>query len=307
MGKVQVANKHSESGAPVMSSSNHTESEQLLITEDSECELEQIELELLLEGIHRFYGYDFRNYAIPSLRRRIWHHVHAEGVSSISALQDKVLHDRSCFERLIYNLSIPVTEMFRDPKLFLTFRQTVVPLLRTYPYIRIWHAGCSTGEEVYSMAILLHEEGLYEKSRIYATDMNSRSLQQAKEGVFDIKRMKQYTKNYMEAGGTRSFSEYYTAKYNSVIFQPYLKKNMIFAEHNLATDRSFNEFNVIFCRNVMIYFNDQLRDHVHGLFHESLSHFGILVLGAKESIHFTNYSEAYETLDRVEKIYRKIK
>ncbi len=270
-------------------------------------ELEQIEIELLLDGVHRLYGYDFRNYALPSLKRRIWHHVHAENVLSISALQEKVLHDRACFERFVYSLSIPVTEMFRDPGLFLTFRQKVVPLLRTYPYIRIWHAGCSTGEEVYSMAILLHEEGLYDKARIYATDMNERSLQQAKEGVYDISRMKQYTKNYMEAGGTRAFSEYYTAKYNSVILQPYLRKNIIFAEHNLATDTSFNEFNVIFCRNVMIYFNDELRDHVHGLFHESLSRFGILVLGSKESIHFSKYSDCYESLDRVEKIYRNIK
>lgn len=270
-------------------------------------ELEQIEIELLLDGVHRLYGYDFRNYALPSLKRRIWHHVHAENVHSISALQEKVLHDRACFERFVYSLSIPVTEMFRDPGLFLTFRQKVVPLLRTYPYIRIWHAGCSTGEEVYSMAILLHEEGLYDKARIYATDMNERSLQQAKEGVHDISRMKQYTKNYLEAGGTRAFSEYYTAKYNSVILQPYLRKNIIFAEHNLATDTSFNEFNVIFCRNVMIYFNDELRDHVHGLFHESLSRFGILVLGSKESIHFTKYSDCYESLDRVEKIYRNIK
>ncbi|MBO2945537.1 protein-glutamate O-methyltransferase CheR [Paenibacillus sp. F411] len=291
-----------------MSSDDLTElSLKLNMEEKNETELEQIEMELLLNGIHQFYGYDFRNYAVPSLRRRIWHHVYAEGLTTISALQNKVLHERDCFERLIFSLSIPVTEMFRDPQAFLTFRQKVIPLLRTYPYIRIWHAGCSTGEEVYSMAIMLHEEGLYDKARIYATDMNSRSLQQAKEGVFDIKKMKQYTKNYLEAGGTRSFSEYYTAKYNSVIFHPFLKKNMIFAEHNLATDRSFNEFNVIFCRNVMIYFNDELRDHVHGLFHESLSHFGILVLGAKESIHFTSFSEAYEALDRSEKIYRKIK
>lgn len=290
-----------------MSSKDHMGIETNLDTGSADRELEQIEIELLLSGIHRLYGYDFRNYALPSLRRRIWHHVHAEGLTSISALQDKVLHDRDCFERLVYNLSIPVTEMFRDPDLFLTFRKKVVPLLRTYPYIRIWHAGCSTGEEVYSMAILLHEEGLYDKARIYATDMNSKSLQQAKEGVYDIKRMKQYTKNYLEAGGNRSFSEYYTAKYNSVIFHPFLKKNMIFAEHNLATDRSFNEFNVIFCRNVMIYFNDELRNHVHGLFHESLNHFGILVLGAKETIHFTDFSDSYEALDRVEKIYRKIK
>jgi chemotaxis protein methyltransferase CheR len=270
-------------------------------------ELENIEVELLLDGVHRLYGYDFRNYALPSLKRRIWHHVHAENVPSISALQEKVLHDRACFERFIHSLSIPVTEMFRDPGLFLTFRQKVIPLLRTYPYIRIWHAGCSTGEEVYSMAILLHEEGLYDKARIYATDINNRSLQQAKEGVYEISKMQQYTKNYLDAGGTRAFSEYYTAKYNSVILQPFLRKNIIFAEHNLATDTSFNEFNVILCRNVMIYFNDELRDHVHGLFNESLSRFGVLVLGSKESIHFTRYSESYEPLDRVEKIYRKIK
>ncbi|MNB67396.1 Chemotaxis protein methyltransferase Cher2 [compost metagenome] len=280
---------------------------ELSLAGSSKNELEDIEVELLLTGIHRLYGYDFRNYALPSLKRRIWHHVHAENLPSISALQERVLYDRSCFERLIYNLSIPVTEMFRDPSLFLTFRQKVVPLLRTYPYIRIWHAGCSTGEEVYSMAILLHEEGLYDKARIYATDMNNRSLQQAKEGVYEISKMKTYTKNYLEAGGKHAFSEYYTAKYNSVIFQPFLRKNMIFAEHNLATDTSFNEFNVIFCRNVMIYFNDELRDHVHGLFCESLSRFGVLVLGAKESIHFTRYSDNYEPLDRVEKIYRKVK
>ncbi|WP_322907779.1 protein-glutamate O-methyltransferase CheR [Paenibacillus campi] len=270
------------------------------------AEREHIEIDLLLEGIHRLYGYDFRNYARASLTRRIWHHVHSEKLSSISALQERVLHDRSCFERFVQNLSIPVTEMFRDPHLFRMFREKVVPLLRTYPYIRIWHAGCSTGEEVYSMAILLHEEGLLDKARIYATDMNNRSLQQAREGVFGIERMQLYTKNYLDAGGTRSFSEYYTARYQSVIFQPFLRKHIIFAEHNLATDRSFNEFNVILCRNVMIYFDDKLRERVHGLFHESLSRFGILVLGSKESMQFTGYSDSYEPLDRVEKVYRKI-
>ncbi|MDR9857080.1 protein-glutamate O-methyltransferase CheR [Paenibacillus sp. VCA1] len=277
------------------------------LTAGGNREREDIELELLLEGIHRLYGYDFRNYALPSLRRRIWHFIHSENVKSISALQEKVLHDRACFERMVQTLSIPVTEMFRDPNVFKAFRENIVPMLRTYPYIRIWHAGCSTGEEVYSMAILLHEEGLYEKSRIYATDMNDRSLAVARQGIFGIEKMKQYTKNYIEAGGTRSFSEYYTAKYNSVIFKPFLQKNIIFAEHNLATDRSFNEFNVIFCRNVMIYFNDTLRNRVHGLFHESLSRFGILVLGSKESMQFTEYGEYYEPLDRVEKIYRKMK
>ncbi|WP_068620205.1 CheR family methyltransferase [Paenibacillus tuaregi] len=290
-----------------MTSGNSSENDVPSPRSIDESERETIEIELLLEGIHRLYGYDFRNYALPSLRRRIWHSVHAENVNTISGLLEKVMHDRDCFERLVYNLSIPVTEMFRDPELFRTFRQKVIPILRTYPYIRIWHAGCSTGEEVYSMAIILHEEGLYEKSRIYATDMNDRSLAQAKEGIFNIQRMQLYTKNYLESGGTRSFSEYYTAKYNSVLFHPFLRKNMIFAEHNLATDRSFNEFNVIFCRNVMIYFNDTLRNRVHELFYESLSRFGVLVLGSKESIQFTAFADSYEPLDTTEKIYRKIK
>lgn len=291
-----------------MTSREFTDLEDIDFSADAHAnELEIIEVELLLEGVHRMYGYDFRNYALPSLKRRIWHSVYGEDVGTISGLQEKVLHDRGAFERLVRNLSIPVTEMFRDPPLFRTFREKVVPILRTYPYIRIWHAGCSTGEEVYSMAILLHEEGLYDKTRIYATDMNDRSLAQAKEGIYGIQKMKQYTKNYIESGGTRSFSEYYTARYNSVIFQPYLSKNMIFAEHNLATDRSFNEFHVIFCRNVMIYFNETLRNRVHELFYESLSHFGILALGAKESIHFTDYSKCYEQIDPVEKIFRKIK
>ncbi|WP_046216095.1 CheR family methyltransferase [Paenibacillus wulumuqiensis] len=288
----------------IQNNSNSPQGESQIIT--NLAERENIEIDLLLEGVHRLYGYDFRNYARASLTRRIWHHIHAENLKSVSALQEKILHDRSCFERFVQNLSIPVTEMFRDPQLFRMFREKVIPLLRTYPYIRIWHAGCSTGEEVYSMAILLHEEGLLDKARIYATDMNNRSLQQAREGVFGIDRMQLYTKNYLEAGGTRSFSEYYTAKYQSVIFQPFLRKHIIFAEHNLATDRSFNEFNVIFCRNVMIYFDDKLRERVHGLFHESLSRFGILVLGSKESMQFTGYSDSYEPLDRLEKVYRKI-
>lgn len=288
-----------------MTSWNTPEDEQK-IANSVDSEREDIELELLLDGMHRLYGHDFRNYATPSLKRRIWNFIKMNNLKNISSLQAKVLHDRLTFDRLVHSLSIPVTEMFRDPEVFKSFRENIVPILRTYPYIRIWHAGCSTGEEVYSMAILLYEEGLYDKTRIYATDMNSQSLKQAQNGIFGIEKMKLYTKNYIDAGGTQSFSEYYTAKYNSVMFKPFLQKNMIFAEHNLATDSSFNEFNVILCRNVMIYFNDTLRDHVHGLFHESLSHFGILVLGSKESIQHTEYGSSYEALDRVEKIYRKI-
>lgn len=210
-------------------------------------------------------------------------------------------------DRLLVDLNISVTEMFRDPEVFLEFRRQVIPLLRNYPFIRIWHAGCSTGEEAYSLAILLHEEGLYEKTRIYATDMNEQVINTARKGVFPLERMKAYTRNYIASGGTSSFSQYYTAKYNSVIFQPFLQKNIVFSQHNLVTDSSFNEFNVIFCRNVMIYFNKQLQDRVHHLIYESLSKFGVLVLSTKESIHFSKHADDYEAMDDRYRIYRKIK
>jgi chemotaxis protein methyltransferase CheR len=253
------------------------------------------------------YGYDFRNYAFSSMRRRIWHRVHADRLLTISSLQERVLHDRSAMDRLLAGMTIHVTEMFRDPQMFLTFRRKVVPLLRTYPFIRIWHAGCSSGEEVYSMAILLQEEGLYNKTRIYATDTSADILERAKAGVFPLERMQQYTRNYMEAGGKASFSQYYTAKYDSVIFNSEFKKNIVFAQHNLVTDSSFNEFNVILCRNVMIYFNKQLQDHVHNLLYDSLSPFGVLALGTKESINFTRHADAYEELDNHNRLYRKVK
>jgi chemotaxis protein methyltransferase CheR len=260
-----------------------------------------------LEAVYRLHGFDFRNYSYSSVRRRIWHRVHAERLATVSGLMERILHDRTCMDRLLSDMTIHVTEMFRDPKVFKSFRDNVVPVLRTYPFIRIWHAGCSTGEEVYSMAILLQEEGLYEKTRIYATDTNADVLKTAKEGVFPIDKMKQYTRNYHESGGQSSFSQFYTAKYDSVIFQTELKKNIVFAQHNLVTDSSFNEFNVIFCRNVMIYFNKQLQDHVHGLLYDSLSMHGLLVLGTKESINFTRHAQAYEDLDHLNRLYRKVR
>ncbi|CAM4450117.1 CheR family methyltransferase [Paenibacillus tarimensis] len=274
---------------------------------DTQEELERIEIELLLEGLYRMYGYDFRNYAFSSVRRRIWHRVHSERLETITALAERMLHDRSCMERLLADMTIHVTEMFRDPEAFRSFREHVVPMLKTYPFIRVWHAGCSTGEEVYSMAILLHEEGLLEKTRIYATDTNADVLDQAKKGLFPLERMQLYTRNYMEAGGTQSFSHYYTARYDSVIFHSFLKSNIVFGQHNLVTDGSFNEFNVIFCRNVMIYFNKSLQDHVHGLLYDSLSTFGILALGTKESINFTRHADKYEELDTTNRLYRKIR
>ncbi|WP_072335647.1 MULTISPECIES: protein-glutamate O-methyltransferase CheR [unclassified Paenibacillus] len=270
-----------------------------------EEERERIEIILLLEGLYRMYGYDFRNYAFPSVRRRIWHRVHAEKLPTVSALQERVLHDRACMERLLGDLVIHVTEMFRDPSLFAAFRERVVPLLRQLPAIRIWHAGCSTGEEVYSMAILMYEEGLYDKARVYATDINEEVLQVAERGAYPLKKMQEYTKNYMHAGGKDAFSRYYLASGEMATFHPFLREKIVFAQHNLVTDRSFNEFHVIFCRNVLIYFDNMLQNQVHNLFYDSLSSSGVLVLGHKESIAFTGHAESYEAIDPQEKIYRK--
>ena len=269
--------------------------------------VDEIELALLLEGVFRRYGFDFREYAPASLRRRVWRRVHAEGLSTISALQDKLLHDSACMERLLLDLSINVTAMFRDPTFYLAFREQVVPLLRTYPFARIWVAGCSTGEEVYSLAILLQEESVHERTRIYATDINESVLDRARSGVFPLEKMREYTENYIKAGGTRAFSEYYLAKYDGAQFQRSLVDNVVFAQHNLVSDGSFNEFNVIVCRNVMIYFDRSLQDRVHRLFYDSLTMFGVLVLGAKESIRFSPYDDCYEEIDATERVYKKVR
>jgi chemotaxis protein methyltransferase CheR len=270
-------------------------------------DLERIEIQLLLEGIYRHYGFDFRAYAYASLRRRIWKRIDSDGLKTISTLQDRVLHDPAMMERLLLDLSINVTAMFRDPGFYVAFRRDVVPALRTYPFIRIWHAGCSTGEEAYSMAILLEEEDLYDRARLYATDINEVVIRKAKEGIFPLDRMQEYTQNYIRAGGTRSFSEYYTAMYDGALFTPRLMRNIVFSQHNLVTDRSFAECNVILCRNVLIYFDRTLQQRVHKLFHESLPVYGYLGLGSKESLRFTGFEDNYEPVDRREKIYRKLK
>lgn len=276
------------------------------VDEQAKSELEDIEVRLLTEGIYQHYGFDFRDYSMPSLRRRIWKRVYAEGLSTISGLIEKVLHDSQSMERLLLDLSINTTAMFRDPTFYVAFRKKVVPMLRTYPFVRLWHAGCSTGEEVYSMAILLQEEGLYDRCRIYATDINDVVLQKARAGIFPLERMQEYTENYIRAGGTRSFSEYYTAKYDGALFRQELLKNVVFSQHNLVTDRSFSEFNVILCRNVMIYFDRSLQDQVHQLFYDSLPMYGILALGSKESLKFSRYEDCFEAINPREKIYRKV-
>lgn len=276
------------------------------LAQETSDELEKIEIYLLLEGIYRQYGYDYRNYTYSSIQRRIWHRMRIENLQTVSGLQEKVLHDPKTLDRLVADFSINVTEMFRDPGFFGSFRQNIVPVLREHPSIRIWHAGCSTGQEVFSMAILLHEEGLLHKTRLYGTDMSEQVLKRAKNGSFPIEKMQLYTKNYMQGGGTRAFSEYYTVKNDTVLFEPFLKEYMVFAQHNLVTDRSFNEFHVIICRNVMIYFNECLQNHVHELFYESLCKEGFLGLGDKEGVAFTKYADCYEEVDGIERLYRKI-
>jgi len=268
--------------------------------------VEDIELDLLLEGIFRQYGFDFRNYALSSLRRRVWNFMRNEEIATISILQDRILHDRAWLERFLYSLSVNVSAMFRDPHFYRAFRKDVVPFLRTYPFIRIWLAGVSMGEEVYSLAILLREEGLYDRCRIYATDINDAVLKKAKDGIYPIGLMQTYTNNYIKAGGTQSFSDYYTAAYDRVILKSSLRENVVFAQHNLATDSSFNEFHVILCRNVMIYFNSQLQAHVHKLLHESLVMFGVLGLGAKETLKFSPHENSYEEIDHAARLYRRI-
>ncbi|TYO71073.1 protein-glutamate O-methyltransferase CheR [Pseudomonas sp. CK-NBRI-02] len=264
-----------------------------------------IEIRLLIEAIYLKYSYDFRDYSGASIKRRILHAVRQFDCRTVSALQERVLHDPAAFMQLLQFLTIPVSEMFRDPEHFLAVRREVVPLLRTWPSLKVWIAGCSTGEEVYSMAILLREEGLLERTILYATDINPHSLEKAKQGIYPLKAMQTYAENYRKAGGRRDLSEYYTAAYGNAIIDSSLRENVTFADHSLATDSVFSETQLVSCRNVLIYFNKALQDRALGLFHESLCHRGFLVLGSKESLDFSAYSERFEALVRPERIYRK--
>ena len=270
------------------------------------ADLEALEVRLLLEAIYQRYGYDFRQYALTSIKRRIRHHIREEGLQTVTRLQERILHDPDAGERFLGVLTVPVTSMFRDPGFFAAFREKAVPMLRTYPFLRIWHAGCSTGEEVYSMAILLLEEGLYERCRIYATDMNEAVLRQAEKGSFPVSTMQVNTANYLRASGRGPFSRYYEVRGDRAVFEPRLRRNVVFAPHNLATDGVFNDFNAVLCRNVLIYFNRGLQDRVHGLLYESLGTFGYLGLGAKESLRVTPFEARYEAVDDRNKLYRKV-
>ncbi|TDV72356.1 protein-glutamate O-methyltransferase CheR [Pseudomonas sp. LP_7_YM] len=265
----------------------------------------EIEIRLLIEAIYLKYSYDFRDYSGASVKRRVAHALTQFELKTISALQERVLHDPSAFMQLLQFLTIPVSEMFRDPSHFLAIRQEVVPLLKTYPSLKVWIAGCSTGEEVYSMAILLREEGLLDRTIIYATDINPSSLEKAKQGIFSMESIRGYNENYVKAGGKRLFSDYYTAAYDYAIFDKTLRENVTFADHSLATDSVFSETNLISCRNVLIYFNKKLQDRAFGLFQESLCHRGFLVLGSKETLEFSGFKDGFEPLVKQERIYRK--
>ena len=264
-----------------------------------------IELRMLVEAVYLKYNYDFRDYTGASQKRRVLVTLREMECDTVSELQAKVLHQPEAFSQLLQYLTIPVSEMFRDPEYFAAIRSQVVPHLRTYPSLKIWVAGCSTGEEVYSLAILLHEEGLLDRTMIYATDINPVSLDAARRGVFPLDRMRLFTENYQKSGGKRAFSDYYTAAYGGALFERMLIENVTFADHSLATDSVFSETHFVSCRNVMIYFNRRLQNRVLGLFHESLCHRGFLGLGSKESIDFSSYAQRFEPLARRERLFRK--
>jgi len=270
------------------------------------ADLEDLEIDLLLEAVYRHYGYDFRGYARSSLRRRLQSIMQAEKVATISALLDRILHERSAWERFLPGVSVNVSAIFRDPEFFLAFRRVAIPVLRTYPFIRIWQAGASFGEEAHSLAIILQEEGLYQRSLIYATDINDAALRTAREGIYSADVMQRYTQNYVQAGGTRSFSEYYTARYEYAIMRPSLRENIVFSQHNLVSDGAFNEFNVVLCRNVMIYFTRPVQERVLTLLDSSLVKFGILGLGSGESLRLTPFESRYERLVDVQKLYKRL-
>ena len=265
------------------------------------------ELDQFLQELFQLYGYDFSNYARASLKRRINRLMLIDKHPSFAELFFKIKNDPDYLPRVVEEITVNVTEMFRDPAVFKMIREEILPMIATHPFIRIWHAGCSTGEEVYSMAILLEEAKLLHKSLIYATDLNASVIENIRKGIFPVNRMKQYSENYILSGGKKDFSQYYTAKYDWAKFDEKLKSKMIVATHNLVSDRSFNEFQLIFCRNVLIYFDKELQDKVFTLFDDSLEKLGFLVLGAKENIRFSKIYKNYLQQPGKEKIWRKIK
>jgi len=264
------------------------------------------DIEIVLSDVVELYGYDFTDYSRASLRRRILRLIDKDRFLSFAEFRYRVRNDKSYFKRFVEEITVNVTEMFRDPLFYKTPREEVLPLLATWPVIRIWHAGCASGEEVYSMAILLHEANLLKKSLLYATDINPSVLEKVRHGIYPISQMKQYSENYILSGGKNDFSSYYTAMYDSAKFDEFLGKRIVLATHNLVSDRSFNEFQLILCRNVMIYFDKPFQDRVLHLFYESLETFGYLALGAKETIRFSSLNNNFRQLENKERIWRKV-
>jgi chemotaxis protein methyltransferase CheR len=273
--------------------------------QNPKSKIENIEIDLLLEAIFQCYGYDFRHYSRASIERRVRQFQDKSGCGTISGMIPRLLHDESFFGTFVREFSITVTDMFRDPFVYLSIRKDVVPILKTYPFVKIWHAGCATGEEAYSLAIVLKEEGLYDRATLFATDFNDAALDAAKKGIYALDNAKKFTANYQAAGGTSSFSEYYHARYQAMAISKSLKENITFASHNLVTDSVFGEMHLIMCRNVLIYFEKSLQDRVLNLFSDSLVHGGILCLGTKESLRFSNVKNRFQTIDEDARIYRK--
>lgn len=271
----------------------------------NEGELFDLELKILLEALYRRYHYDFRRYAMSSLRRRVRHAMARYACERVSDLQHLLLHQPDVFSQAMQFFTVQVSEMFRDPDFFSALRTQVVPVLRTYPSIKIWVAGCSTGEEPWSLAILLREEGLLDQAIIYATDINPVALGKAEAGIFDLERMALFSRNYLRAGGRASLSDYYTTAYNGAAFDRSLRRGIVFADHSLATDSVFSEVHLVTCRNVLIYFNRELQDRAIGLFNEALVHRGFLGLGSKESLQFGAHAGHFEVCSREQRLYRK--
>lgn len=269
------------------------------------AETETIELRLLVEAIYQRYHYDFRGYSIASLKRRLSQARERFHCESFSALQERVLHDPLMLPQLLAFLTVQVSEMFRDPSFFQAIRNEVVPHLKTYPSLRVWVAGCSAGEELYSLAILFREEGLESRTIFYATDINTDALGKAEAGVYALDRIAQFTENYRRAGGKRSLSDYYTVGYGNAVFDKSLREHAVFSDHSLASDTVFAEMQLVCCRNVLIYFDRELQDRAVGLFKDSLVRKGFLGLGSKESLHFSAHSKAFVTFAREERIYQK--
>lgn len=268
-------------------------------------EVENIEVDLLLEAVFRRYGYDFRSYARASVDRRVRLFVSSQHAQSISELIPRVMHDEDLFSQLAQQFSISVTEMFRDPFVFKKLREQVAPVLRTFPFVKAWVAGCATGEEAYTLAIVLKESGILNRTTIFGTDFNDNVLRQAKQGIYPAERIQEYTRNYQASGGDGSFSEYYHANYDSASLDPSLREHITFANHNLTADNVFGEMNLVFCRNVLIYFNPELQERALTLFTKSLVRGGFLVLGTKEDLQFSGVADQYEIVDRAARIYKK--